>query len=97
LNISYCALGTVNGTAKFVSSSAVGLMWTAVSQGVAFAAAAGLMMADAHQHAIFIKDNGSSRQALSLTVHVASHESAVVALKAATEKSKVDMVAAPRR
>ena len=43
LNIGYGALGTVNGTAKFVSSSAVGLLWTAVSPVVGFAAAAVLM------------------------------------------------------
>lgn len=45
LNISYGALGTVNGTAKFVSSSAVGLLWTAVSPVVGFGAAALLMAA----------------------------------------------------
>jgi MFS family permease len=40
----YGALGTVNGAAKFVSSAAVGLLWTAVSPLLAFALAA-LMMA----------------------------------------------------
>lgn len=45
LATSYGALGTVNGTAKLVSSSAVGLIWTLVSPVVAFAVAAGLMVA----------------------------------------------------
>jgi MFS family permease len=40
----YGALGTVNGTAKFVSSTAVGVLWTAVSPVLAFTLAA-LMMA----------------------------------------------------
>jgi glutathione S-transferase len=41
--------------------------------------------------------HGTRRADRRLTVRVASHESAVAALKAATEKSKVDMVATPRR
>ncbi len=45
LATSYGALGTVNGVAKLVSSSAVGLLWTAVSPVLAFAAAACLMAA----------------------------------------------------
>lgn len=36
-------LGTVNGTAKFVSSTAVGVLWTAVSPVFGFGLAAGLM------------------------------------------------------
>lgn len=44
LATSYGALGTVNGAAKFVSSTAVGLLWTAVSPAFAFALAAVLMM-----------------------------------------------------
>ncbi len=36
LATSYGALGTVNGTAKFISSTAVGLLWTAVSPEFAF-------------------------------------------------------------
>lgn len=41
LALSYGALGAVNGTAKFVSSAAVGTLWTVVSPtfGVGFAAA----------------------------------------------------------
>lgn len=45
LTISYGALGTVNGTAKFVSSTAVGVLWTVVSPVFAFALAAVLMTA----------------------------------------------------
>jgi MFS family permease len=45
LATSYGALGTVNGTAKLVSSSAVGLLWTLASPVLAFAVAAGLMAA----------------------------------------------------
>lgn len=41
----YGALGTVNGAAKFVSSSMVGLIWTAFAPQAAFAAAALLMAA----------------------------------------------------
>jgi len=41
----YGALGTVNGTAKFISSSMVGLIWTALAPQAAFAAAALLMAA----------------------------------------------------
>jgi hypothetical protein len=44
LAISYGALGTVNGVAKFASSTAVGVLWTAVSPALAFAIA-GLLMA----------------------------------------------------
>ena len=43
LALSYGALGTVNGTAKLVSSAAVGLVWTAVSPVLAFTVAGGLM------------------------------------------------------
>ncbi len=39
----YGALGTVNGAAKFISSAAVGLVWTAVSPALAFVLAAVLM------------------------------------------------------
>jgi MFS family permease len=45
LALSYGALGTVNGTAKFVSSATVGVLWTAVSPVAAFALAAVLMAA----------------------------------------------------
>jgi MFS family permease len=45
LSMSYGALGTVNGVAKFASSSAVGLLWTLVSPMFAFGAAALLMTA----------------------------------------------------
>ena len=43
LGISYGALGTVNGMAKFASSAAVGLLWTAVSPVFSFGLAALLM------------------------------------------------------
>lgn len=36
LTISYGALGTVNGVAKFISSATVGVVWTAVSPLIAF-------------------------------------------------------------
>jgi MFS family permease len=45
LGMSYGALGTVNGTAKFVSSTAVGLLWTLVSPVLSFGLAALLMAA----------------------------------------------------
>jgi len=45
LSTSYGALGTVNGAAKFVSSTAVGVLWTAVSPSFSFGAAALLMAA----------------------------------------------------
>jgi MFS family permease len=45
LATSYGALGTVNGTAKFVSSTTVGVVWTAVSPVVGFGLAAVLMAA----------------------------------------------------
>lgn len=44
LAMSYGALGTVNGTAKFISSTLVGVLWTAVSPVIAFAVAALLML-----------------------------------------------------
>ncbi|OJY42659.1 MAG: hypothetical protein BGP08_18855 [Rhizobiales bacterium 64-17] len=47
LTMSYGALGTVNGMAKFVSSAAVGLLWTTVSPILAFGVAACLMTAGA--------------------------------------------------
>lgn len=47
LTTSYGALGMVNGAAKLVSSSAVGLVWTYGSPSVAFVAAGGLMAAGA--------------------------------------------------
>jgi MFS family permease len=37
------ALGTINGTAKLISSATVGIVWSAASPTVAFALAAGLM------------------------------------------------------
>jgi MFS family permease len=45
MTMSIGALGTVNGTAKFLSSATVGVVWTAVSPTLAFALAAGLMLA----------------------------------------------------
>ncbi len=45
LAMSYGALGTVNGAAKFVSSATVGVVWTAVSPIVGFGLAALLMAA----------------------------------------------------
>lgn len=45
LAMSYGALGTVNGTAKFLSSAAVGLLWTAVSPVVGLGLGAALMAA----------------------------------------------------
>jgi MFS family permease len=45
LATSYGALGTVNGTAKLISSSAVGVLWTAVSPEFGFGLAALLMVA----------------------------------------------------
>ena len=45
LSLSYGALGTVNGIAKFVSSSLIGLLWTVLSPVFSFALAAGLMAA----------------------------------------------------
>jgi len=45
LALSYGALGTVNGTAKFISSATVGLLWSAVSPVLAFVCAAVLMAA----------------------------------------------------
>ncbi|WP_110633606.1 MFS transporter [Salinicola salarius] len=45
LVMSYGALGTVNGTAKFISSATVGVVWTAVSPTLGFGLAALLMMA----------------------------------------------------
>lgn len=45
LATSYGALGTVNGAAKLVSSSAIGLLWTAVSPVFGFAVAAAMMAA----------------------------------------------------
>lgn len=44
LAMSYGALGTINGVAKFVASAAVGVAWTLISPGVAFTIA-GLCMA----------------------------------------------------
>jgi MFS family permease len=45
LAMSYGALGTVNGAARFISSATVGAMWTAVSPTFGFGLAALLMMA----------------------------------------------------
>ncbi len=45
LAISVGALGTVNGTAKFISSAAVGVLWTAVSPVFGFGLAAAVMLA----------------------------------------------------
>lgn len=45
LATSYGALGAVNGTAKFISSTLVGVLWTAISPMLAFMLAALLMLA----------------------------------------------------
>ncbi|MBL8497771.1 MFS transporter [Nitrosomonas sp. JL21] len=45
MTMSIGALGTVNGTTKFLSSAAVGVIWTMVSPELAFALAAGFMLA----------------------------------------------------
>jgi hypothetical protein len=45
LAMSFGALGTVNGTSKFVSSSLVGVLWTVVSPVFGFGLAALLMAA----------------------------------------------------
>lgn len=45
LSTSYGALGGVNGAAKFVSSAAVGVLWTAVSPTFSFGLAAAFMAA----------------------------------------------------
>lgn len=45
LAMSYGALGLVNGTTKFVSSTLVGVLWTATSPVFGFGLAAGLMIA----------------------------------------------------
>jgi MFS family permease len=45
LATSYGALGVVNGSAKFISSAAVGLLWTVVSPAFAFGMAAVVMAA----------------------------------------------------
>ena len=45
LAMSYGGLGTVNGTAKFISSTAVGVLWTVVSPVFSFGLAATLMAA----------------------------------------------------
>jgi len=45
LALSYGALGTVNGAAKFISSAGVGMLWTAASPEIAFMLAAAFMLA----------------------------------------------------
>lgn len=45
LATSYGALGTVNGAAKFISSTSVGVLWTAVSPVFGFSVAAAIMAA----------------------------------------------------
>ncbi|MYM92323.1 MFS transporter [Duganella vulcania] len=45
LATSYGALGTVNGAAKFISSAAVGVIWSTVSPVLSFGLAAGVMLA----------------------------------------------------
>ena len=45
MTMSIGALGTVNGAAKFLSSASVGVVWTALSPVLAFALAAGFMLA----------------------------------------------------
>lgn len=48
LGMSYGALGTVNGSAKFVSSTMVGVLWSAVSPVVGFGLASLLMAVGTH-------------------------------------------------
>jgi hypothetical protein len=43
LGTAYGALGTVNGTTKFISSAGVGALWTLVSPALGFGVAALLM------------------------------------------------------
>lgn len=43
LAMSYGALGTVNGAAKFISSATVGVVWTTISPVLGFGLAAGMM------------------------------------------------------
>jgi len=45
LAMSYGALGAVNGSAKFISSTAVGVLWTALSPVAGFGLATVLMIA----------------------------------------------------
>jgi MFS family permease len=45
MTMSIGALGTVNGVAKFISSTTVGVIWTVVSPEFAFTLAAGFMLA----------------------------------------------------
>lgn len=45
LVMSYGALGTINGVAKFISSTTVGVLWTAISPVLSFGLAALLMAA----------------------------------------------------
>ncbi|HRE46219.1 MAG TPA: hypothetical protein PLD47_00705, partial [Aggregatilineales bacterium] len=45
LTMSYGTLGAVNGTTKFISSTLVGVLWTAVSPLLGFGVAAALMIA----------------------------------------------------
>jgi hypothetical protein len=47
LTLAYGAMGTVNGVAKFVSSAAVGVLWTMVSPTFSFGIAAIVMFAGA--------------------------------------------------
>lgn len=52
------ALGTVNGTAKFISSTVVGVLWTAISPVFSFGLAALLMLAGT----LVLRQTGSARQ-----------------------------------
>ncbi|HSF33858.1 MAG TPA: MFS transporter [Candidatus Tectomicrobia bacterium] len=60
LGMSYGALGTVNGTAKFISSTAVGLLWTLVSPVVSFGLAA-LFMAAGTGALVRVRGHGHPR------------------------------------
>lgn len=57
LALSYGALGTVNGTAKFISSSLVGVLWTAFSPMIGFGIAA-LFMVSGTASLVMLNDKG---------------------------------------
>jgi MFS family permease len=60
LSMSYGALGTVNGTTKFVSSTAVGFLWTLVSPVFSFGLAA-LLMAAGTGALVRVRGDGGTR------------------------------------
>jgi predicted MFS family arabinose efflux permease len=61
LAMSYGALGTVNGTTKFISSTVVGLLWTLVSPAFSFGLAA-LLMAAGTAALAQVRGDGRTRQ-----------------------------------